>query len=388
MNINQTNRILLGGIAIIGCGLGYFSLNGSNEQAYQTEQAFSQSNSWVVTASNEAETDQPSAVQQAIFTNSGDFDNNGEVIQDSNIRLCQGVAECTACAGGAAPFAQQAGHVQHAGHVQGEFVQGGFAQTGHTGFAQAAFAQPSQTQGVPYTPRATPTGFKSNRQQYLTAGVKHFAGVDENTPPDNSGEPRWKDADYVPWEAFAYGEYIGPHRHPHVAEYRLRVDDELEFVYILTRERSTESYRFYVGDTISITSAIDDSIDQDEVTILGDGTISLSLIGQVRVSGKTVRDLQRELNDRYAKFFQNPSVVVQVLQGDTPLQDLLDSVDARAGQGAACLQSDLHSKKSLVKLTLVIVHVFAVLKSLLFLPNVLQDSSTLLVKCFKRDSLN
>jgi polysaccharide export outer membrane protein len=69
------------------------------------------------------------------------------------------------------------------------------------------------------------------------------------------------------------------------------------------------------------------------LTILGDGTISLSLIGQVRVAGKTISDLQRELNDRYAKYFQNPSVVVQVLQGDTPLADLLDSVDARAGQG-------------------------------------------------------
>ena len=61
--------------------------------------------------------------------------------------------------------------------------------------------------------------------------------------------------------------------------------------------------------------------------------VSLSLIGEVRVAGKTVADLQRELNDKYTEFVKKPSIVVQVIQGDTPLQDLLNSVDARAGQG-------------------------------------------------------
>jgi len=133
--------------------------------------------------------------------------------------------------------------------------------------------------------------------------------------------------------AFAYGEYIGPHRQPHVAEYRLRVADQLEFVYILTREKSPEAYRFYVGDTISISSAIDSSINVPTIAIQNDGAVSLTLIGQVRVAGKTIDDLQRELNERYSKYFQNPSIVVQVIQGDTPLQDLLNSVDARAGTG-------------------------------------------------------
>ena len=206
---------------------------------------------------------------------------------------------------------------------QGQFAQGHVAQ-GHVAQGHVAQAGYASTQAQ---------GFKSNRQPLEVPSVKYFAGVDENTPRDKSGEPRWKNADMIPWEAFAFGEYIGPHRQPHVAEYRLRVDDELEFVYILTRERSTEPYRFYVGDTISITSAIDASINQPEIEILGDGTISLAFIGQVRVAGKKIRDLERELNDRYAKYFQNPSVVVQVLEGDTPLRDLLDSVDARFGQG-------------------------------------------------------
>ena len=315
MNINRTNWLLVGGIALIACGLGYFAVNGSSDQTEQfdnastSQQAFPFS-SHVVAASNNAtiagSNSASSLVQQAVFTDHGDFRQDGEVIHDSNIRLCQGYAPCNTCG-----------------------TDGGCGCGGGGGAAQGFVQQAAHS-----SPRApTATGFRSNVQPYSTNTVKHFAGVDENTASGKFGEPTWKNADMIPWEAFAYGEYVGPHRSPHLAEYRLRVDDSLEFVYILTRERSTEPYRFYVGDTISITSAIDDSINQPEVSILGDGTISLSLIGQVRVAGKTIRDLQRELNDRYAKYFQNPSVVVQVLEGETPLRDLLDSVDARAGQG-------------------------------------------------------
>lgn len=161
---------------------------------------------------------------------------------------------------------------------------------------------------------------------------KCVPGVNQFTP-HRGLEPRWRDSQPVPWEAFAYGEYIGPHRTPHVAEYRLRVNDQLEFVYLLTREKSIEPYQLYVGDVIEISSAIDGSLNQSNIGILSDGTISLSLIGQVRAAGKTVSDLQNELNERYKAFVKNPSIIVRVLNSETPLRDLLDSVDARAGQG-------------------------------------------------------
>ena len=325
MNINRTNSLLAGSIALIACGVTYFATSDADQLPNQTNQAAQlaptdQQNGTVVMASNQApiaakehasvdrQQEIYPLVDQAIFTDNGDFQNDGEVIRDSQIRLCQGYAPCRTC-----------------GTASG-------CGCGGQAHGLAAPAQGFATQAS-HSSGPTVTGLRSNLQPYKTSPVKYFAGVDENTARDNTGEPRWKNADMIPWEAFAYGEYIGPHRHPHVAEYRLRVDDQLEFVFILTRERSTEPYRFYVGDTISISSAIDDSINQEEIAILGDGTISLSLIGQVRVAGKTIGDLQRELNDRYAKYFQNPSVVVQVLQGDTPLRDLLDSVDARFGQG-------------------------------------------------------
>lgn len=168
---------------------------------------------------------------------------------------------------------------------------------------------------------------------------KSYNGVDHHTP-FKFGEAKWRNQSPLPFEQYGYGEYIGPHRTPHVPEYRLRVDDELEFVYLRTRERSLQPYQIYVGDQIQISSTIDPSLDQPPagsqipgLTIRSDGMVSLSLIGQIRAAGKTVEDLQRELNERYVKFVKNPAVVVQVIQGNSPLQDLLDSVDARGGTG-------------------------------------------------------
>ena len=170
-------------------------------------------------------------------------------------------------------------------------------------------------------------------------GGKSLFGTNQSSPRGLKRETGWANAGSVPWEAFGFGEYIGPHRAPHVGEYRLRVDDELEFVYLLTRERSMEPYQLYVGDVIQISSAIDSSLSQEDITILSDGTISLSLIGRVRVAGKTVGDLQRELNDRYTKYVKNPAIVVQVTESDTPLRDLIQSVDATAGQGGQVRQA-------------------------------------------------
>ena len=162
---------------------------------------------------------------------------------------------------------------------------------------------------------------------------KFFQGVDDSTPRLGNFEPRWGRGNDVPFEEFAYGEWIGPHRTPHVDEYRLRVGDDLEFVYVRTREKSLHPYQMYVGDTIEVSSAIDESLNQVDLIIRSDGKTTFAVLGEIMCAGKTVEGLQRELNDRYTEFVREPSIVVQVRSGDTPLGDLVDSVDARQGQG-------------------------------------------------------
>ena len=319
MNNPYFKQLLLGGAALIAIGIGCFAvLDGSPSDTPVANHVIQASNEQALSIGGGA-----SPVSQAVFNDTGGFRQDGEVIRDSNIRLCQGhgCLKCRGRAGGCptcnAPVVSTCPTCDSGG---------GGCSCGGSHVAVASYE--GSGGGVGFA-----GGFPSTNQPYKSNAVKNFAGVNEYTRGSGLGEPGWRDAQMIPWEAFAYGEYIGPHRQPHVAEYRLRVDDQLEFVYILTREKSPEAYRFYVGDTISISSAIDSSINVPTIAIQNDGAISLTLIGQVRVAGKTIDDLQRELNERYSKYFQNPSIVVQVIQGDTPLQDLLNSVDARAGTG-------------------------------------------------------
>lgn len=163
--------------------------------------------------------------------------------------------------------------------------------------------------------------------------VKGILGVNEDVCRSLGREPTFNDSRIVPWEMFAYGEYIGPHRTPHVPEYRLRVNDRIEFVFYRSRKQTALPYQIFVGDTISISSATDASINQPELVVLSDGTISLPLIGQVQAAGKTVAELQEALNNLYLEYLNEPSVLVQIVAGNTPLNDVIDSIDATQGRG-------------------------------------------------------
>ncbi len=73
-------------------------------------------------------------------------------------------------------------------------------------------------------------------------------------------------------------------------------------------------YRIQVGDTLKIGSAIDTSLNQDAVSVIPDGMISLPLIGQIRAAGKTIDNLQQQLNERYDEFVKDAAIYVQVVQ--------------------------------------------------------------------------
>ncbi len=164
------------------------------------------------------------------------------------------------------------------------------------------------------------------------------------------GEVGWKQRSYtVDWQAYAQGEYVGHARTAHVPAYRLRVDDQIAFVFRLTREELSRPYEFQVGDTLRVESltgdnpsATEDSAENDnigrELIIQPDGSVSLPLLGQVRAARMTVDGLRQYLEKRYKKFYKVPAITVTPLLVNTKLQDLLASVDARQGVGGLQLQ--------------------------------------------------
>jgi polysaccharide export outer membrane protein len=148
----------------------------------------------------------------------------------------------------------------------------------------------------------------------------------------NCGELGWKDARPIPFQAFLYGEYIGPHRLSHLDEYRLRVGDQLELVFRKTVEPSPEPYRLNVGDQIRVSSYTDANLDT-LVTIQPDGMITLRLLDQVRAEGRTIEELEKALDDLYREFYKEPSITVKPELMETRLNELRASVDSRYGFG-------------------------------------------------------
>jgi polysaccharide export outer membrane protein len=151
-------------------------------------------------------------------------------------------------------------------------------------------------------------------------------------------DPKWNQWQPIPWQVFNHGEYIGPARTQHVPEYRLRVDDQLDFIYRLTRNESSEPYELNVGDQIRVESLTDANLDRDLV-IQPDGSITLRLLGQVHAARRTVEELRTTLEEQYKKYYKTPAVTVTPVQVNTRLEDLRATVDGRFGSGGQTRQA-------------------------------------------------
>jgi polysaccharide export outer membrane protein len=136
----------------------------------------------------------------------------------------------------------------------------------------------------------------------------------------------------IPWEAFAQGEYVGPHRYPHLHDYRLRVDDVIEFIYRLTRERSEHPYELAVGDVVQVESLADEKLNRD-LEVQPDGSVTLPLLGQIMAAGRTTEELRRDLEARFKTYYKDPTITVTPIRMNTQLEDLRATVDSRMGQG-------------------------------------------------------
>jgi len=122
-----------------------------------------------------------------------------------------------------------------------------------------------------------------------------------------------------------------------VHTYRLRVGDDLDLIYRLTRNETSEPYELNVGDKIRIESLTDEKLDR-ELEILHDGMITLRLLGQVRASRLTVEQLRQNIEEKYKKYYKVPAITVTPLEVNTRLNDLRDTVDSRQGIGGQALR--------------------------------------------------
>ncbi len=136
----------------------------------------------------------------------------------------------------------------------------------------------------------------------------------------------------VGFQEYAQGEYVGRSRLPHVSNYRLRVDDQLNFVFRVTRNEIPAPYEINVGDELTIESATDKDL-RRALVVLPDGTITLPLLGQIRAAHLTVAQLRDSLDENYRKYYKVPAITVTPTKVDTKLEDLRYTVGGRSGFG-------------------------------------------------------
>ena len=83
----------------------------------------------------------------------------------------------------------------------------------------------------------------------------------------------------------------------------------------LARSRASTAavYRLVPGDQITTRCYFNPQLDEDLI-VRPDGNISLSLIGEIRATGKTAAELSNEITKAYAQYFVKPTAVVIVRQ--------------------------------------------------------------------------
>ena len=200
-------------------------------------------------------------------------------------------------------------------------------------FAEAAMADDATLQPIPYGPVYYPLP----GQGLGPAAPCPVCAVDGSQccVCDKCGharEARWEDARFIAWQAYAQGEYVGHARTAHVPDYRLRVDDQLDMLYRITRDETRTPYKLNVGDMVRVESFTDPDLNRD-LMIEPDGMVTLRLLGQVHAAGRTVTQLRDALDDQYKRYYKVPSITVTPTKVNTQLDDLRNVVDRRYGPG-------------------------------------------------------
>lgn len=227
----------------------------------------------------------------------------------------------------------------------------------HAGFAQDKKSESSSTKVQPAQPlviNVTPqpptpmqgvmvgdvnrcglSGCNLPAQPQTTGGLCQPCTVGIDCADNTAGHRQdWRDLHRYNFQPLAHGEYLGPVRLPATTDYRIRVGDQLRFVFILSREVLADSFPLQVGDELQINSLTDESIRLGDVTvgkgvaIQSDGMLYLRMIGPVRAAGLTIPQLRRNLEEAYKGKVINPAIDIIPIKTNTLLEEIRSAVVA------------------------------------------------------------
>ncbi len=109
-------------------------------------------------------------------------------------------------------------------------------------------------------------------------------------------------------------------------EYKARAGDELQFIYVLTRERVNEEYRLMVGDEITRRVSPRMKASSGAISFEARDPNRRDRRSAIDRSGtsrrKTVPELRKHIEKIYSDYLKNPSIDVTPIKTNTRLEDL------------------------------------------------------------------
>lgn len=108
---------------------------------------------------------------------------------------------------------------------------------------------------------------------------------------------------------------------PEDANYLLGPGDILEIIYQLTAEQRDQEYQIAIQDVLSVSFYYTPKLDR-EVTVRSDGQVSLPLIGDVPVYGKTITEVEKMVNEKYSEVLKDPEIDLSVVKSNWAIEEL------------------------------------------------------------------
>ncbi|MBN1942306.1 MAG: polysaccharide biosynthesis/export family protein [Phycisphaerae bacterium] len=108
--------------------------------------------------------------------------------------------------------------------------------------------------------------------------------------------------------------------------YCIREGDALEIIYFVSPEKIPHEYTINIRDVIGVRFPFNSELDVEEAEVQSDGQISLPLVQEVSVAGRTIREVQSELEQRYAEFMHKPKLTVSMVESKREIDDLREAI--------------------------------------------------------------
>jgi polysaccharide export outer membrane protein len=110
-----------------------------------------------------------------------------------------------------------------------------------------------------------------------------------------------------------------------IPTYRLGPGDVLEVVYHIKHEVTPKDYRLDVQDRISVSFPFHPQFNVSTL-VRSDGKVTLPLIDEVKLAGRSMSEVTADLNRRYAVYIKNPSVTVGLEEFNVRIDELKKAI--------------------------------------------------------------